>query len=98
MKPFSIIADPRIQDDLKEVRDFLNSRREGYGKNFLSEYKQLLKILEKNPLFQVRYNEVRCLPFKTFKYMIHFKVDESEKRVHLFAILSTHLNPDKQWL
>lgn len=68
------------------------------GKSFLSEYREMLKILEEHPDFQVRYNNIRCLPFKTFKYMIHFVVDESQKTVHIFAVISTYLNPDNYWL
>lgn len=97
MKKYSVIADPRVKDDLKEARDFLNSRRKGYGKVFLTEYKQTLKSLQSNPLFQIRYKNVHCLPLKNFKYMIHFKVDETKKIVHIYAVLSTHLDPNNHW-
>lgn len=42
---YTIIADPKVKDDLKEARDFLNSRRKGFGKKFLLEYKTTLKHL-----------------------------------------------------
>lgn len=32
MTKYTITADPRVADDLIEARDFLNSRRKGYGK------------------------------------------------------------------
>lgn len=98
MANFKIIADPKVKDDLKEARDFLNSRRRGFGKKFLLEYKTTLKHLQKTPHFQVRYNDVHCLPMKTFKYMIHFKVNIQTKQVHIYAILSTHQDPNKHWL
>jgi hypothetical protein len=65
-----IVADPRVANDLKEARDFLNSRRKGLGSKFLKEYKVLLKTLQSNPDFQVRYKNIHCLPLKTFKYMV----------------------------
>ncbi len=98
MVNFTIIADPKVKDDLKEARDFLNSRREGFGEKFIIEYRLALKHLQKAPNFQVRYNNVHCLPMKTFKYMIHFKIDGENKIIHIYAILSTHLNPDKSWI
>lgn len=98
MEKYTLIADPRVQDDLKEARDFLNSRRKGFGGKFLAEYRSTLKSLQNNPLFQVRYKEVHCLPMKTFKYMIHFKVEEENKIVHIYAVLSTHQDPDKHWI
>lgn len=35
MVNYTIIADPKVKDDLKEARNFLNSRRKGFGKKFL---------------------------------------------------------------
>ncbi len=98
MKKYTVKADPRVKDDLKEARDFLNSRRKGFGTKFLKEYRSFLKTLQSNPDFQVRYKEVHCLPMKTFKYMIHFEVDENSKMVHIYAVLSTHQDPNKHWL
>ena len=45
MVNYTIIADPKVKDDLKEARNFLNSRRKGFGKKFLSEYRITLKHL-----------------------------------------------------
>lgn len=98
MEKYTIIADPRVKDDLKDAKEYLNSKRKEYGTKFLEEYKQTLRTLQQNPFFQVRYKDIHCLPLKEFNYMIHFKVDDTEKKVHIFAVLSTHVNPDKNWL
>lgn len=50
MVNYTITADPKVKDDLKEARDFLNSRRKGFGKKFLSEYGITLKHLQKNQI------------------------------------------------
>jgi hypothetical protein len=98
MEHYTIVADPRVKDDLKEAKEYLNKKRGGSGKKFLKEYKKTLIYLQKNPLFQIRYNNVHCLPLKTFKYMIHFQVREQEKVVHIYAVLSTYLNPDSHYI
>ena len=98
MVNYSILADPKVKNDLTEARDFLNSRRKGLGKKFLSEYRNSLKSLQINPNFQIRYNDIHCLPMKTFKYMIHFAVNDETKSVHIYAVLSTYLNPDIHWI
>lgn len=98
MKKYTIVADPRVADDLKEARDFLNSRRKGFGTKFLKEYRSFLKTLQTNPDFQVRYKDIHCLPLKTFKYMVHFAVNNDNKTVLIYAVLSTHQNPNKHWL
>jgi hypothetical protein len=58
MKKYIIVADPRVKEDLKEAREFLNTRRKGFGKKFLVEYRSFLKTLQTNPSFQVRYNTI----------------------------------------
>jgi mRNA-degrading endonuclease RelE of RelBE toxin-antitoxin system len=98
MKKYTIVADPRVKEDLKEAREFLNARRKGYGKKFLDEYRSFLKTLQTNPAFQVRYNTIHCLPLKTFKYMVHFEINEQNKIVHIYAVLSTYLDPDKNYI
>lgn len=30
--------------------------------------------------------------------MVHFKVDEENKTINIYAVLSTYLNPDKNWI
>lgn len=98
MKKYAVIADPGVKDDLMDAKSFLESRRTGYGKKFILEYRKSLILLQKNPYFQVRYLDVHCYPMKTFKYMIHYKIDEEHKTVHVYAVLSTYLDPDKHYL
>lgn len=98
MQKYTVIADPRVKDDLKDTKDYLNSRRKGHGEKFLDQYRTTLKTLQQNPHFQVRYNDIHCLPLKDFKYMLHFKVNETKKEIHIYAVLSTHLDPKDNWL
>lgn len=98
MTNYKIVADPLVKEDLIEARDFLNSRRKGIGKKFISEYESILKNLQINPHYRLRYKNVRCLPMKKFKYMIHFKLDDLNKLMHIYSVLSTYQNPTKNWL
>lgn len=98
MQKYTIIADPNVKNDLKQAKEYLNSKRKDYGKKFLEQYRETLKSLQQNPHFQVRYKNIHCLPLKDFKYMIHFKVNEAKKEVLIYAVLSTHLNPKENWL
>lgn len=98
MQKYTIIADPTVKDDLKEAKEYLNAKRKDYGKKFLEQYRETLKSLQQNPYFQIRYKDIHCLPLKDFKYMIHFKVNETKKEIHIYAVLSTHLDPKENWL
>lgn len=83
---------------MQEARDFLNSRRKGYGSKFLKEYRDFLKALQTYPSFQIRYKNIRCFPLKTFKYMVHFTIDDKNNIIHIYAVLSTHQDPNKNWI
>lgn len=76
---YTINVDPRVKEDLKDASTYLNAKRKGVGSKFLKEYRDVLKTLQNNPLFQLRYKEIHCLPMKNFKYMIHFTVNEQNK-------------------
>lgn len=98
MEIYKIQADSRVKFDLKEAMDFLKSKRKGSELKFLFEYKSLLNILKTHPFFEVRYNNIRCLPFEKFKYMIHFTINEKVLSVQIKAVLSTYLDPEKHWV
>ncbi|WP_158960963.1 hypothetical protein [Myroides fluvii] len=83
---------------MRDAKDYLNTQRKGWGKKFLIQYRETLKSLQQNPHFQIRYKDIHCLPLPDFKYMIHFKVNETKKEIHVYAVLSTHLNPKENWL
>jgi len=98
LKTYKIQADPRVKLDLQQAMEFLKSRRKGLDTKFLADYKSSLKTLKTNPFFEVRYDNIRCLPLETFKYMIHFSVDEDNNTVLVNAVISTYLDPDDSWL
>ena len=98
MKIYKIQADPRVKLDLQEAIDFLKSRRKGLDTKFLEDYKSCLKTLKTNPFFEVRHDEIRCLPLEVFNYMIHFSVDEVNNIVLVNAVISTYLDPDDSWI
>ncbi len=98
MKTYKIQADPRVKLDLQEAMDFLKSRRKGLDSKFLADYKSRLKTLKTNPFFEIRYDDIRCLPLEIFKYMIHFSVDETNNTVMINAVISTYQDPEEYWI
>ena len=98
MKIYKIQSDPRVKLDLQEAIDFLKSRKKCSDTKFLEDYKNCLKTLKTNPFFEVRYDEIRCLPLEVFNYMIHFRVDEVNNIVLVNAVISTYLEPDYSWV
>lgn len=98
MKKFTITADIRVKNDLHEAKVFFDSPRKDLGLKFLNVYRDLLSKLKTNPFYEIRYDAVRSLPLTTFKFMIHFKVDELYKNVLVLAVISTDKAPKASWI
>lgn len=64
MKNFTVRADTRVRIDINEILGFLESRQVNLSHKFLKDYLKALKKLEKNPYFQIRYKDIRCLPLE----------------------------------
>lgn len=79
-------------DDIQNAILYLNSQKLGLGKRFLSVTKRCIKVLQLNPLFEVKYANVRTLQTKPFAYLIHFVVDESQKTVIILSVLHSASN------
>ena len=88
---------PIVHKDIQEGISWYNSRQTGLGKRFHEAVKAEYNILKRHPHFQIRYDGVRCLPMKTFPYMIHYIVEEEKKRVVVLGVINTYKDPDK-WM
>lgn len=98
MNVYSIVSDPRVKIDLRNAKDYLNTKRNKQGLKFLEEYRETLMLLRQAPFFEKRYKDVHCIPLKKHKYLIHYRINNDKNQIQILAVLSTHLNPDKNWL
>lgn len=94
--PYSIDIDPRAIKDIQLAIDYYDEQQIGLGEKFEKALNQQLLLIEKNPYFQVRYDDIHCLPLKKFQYMVHFTINEESKTVTVRAIFHTSLSP-KIW-
>lgn len=92
--PYSIKLEADASVDIQQGIDWYNQRQQGLGKEFLAEVKASINSLKTNPFYQLRYDEVRCLPLKRFPFMIHFTVDQVNRIVVVRAVFNTYLDPD----
>jgi len=96
-KKFTVLFHNEALLHLQKNIDYYNLQQQGLGKRFGLAVKKAGKVLERNPFFQLRYENMRCLSVEKFPFMIHFSVNEELKRVSIFAVLHTALNPEKHW-
>lgn len=95
---FKLKLEPLARLDIQQEINYYNSKQKGLGKRFHSEVKAAFTAIKKNPFYQVRYDDVHCLPLKVFPAMVHFTINEKNNTVIIRAIINTHKNPDKNWV
>lgn len=91
-------VNPEAKIDIQNEINYYNQQQKGLGKMFHAEIKHYFKAIKKNPFYQIRYKNVRCLPLKKFPIMIHFTVDEGIKRITIRAVINTHRDPKEYWV
>jgi len=84
---------PPAREDIQESIRWYNQRQAGLGRRFHAELKEFLELLSKNPMFENRYDEVRCVPMRKFPYMVHFTVEEDDRVVVIHGVFHTSLHP-----
>lgn len=95
---FVVEIDQRAIKDIQKAIDYYDEQQIGLGQKFENYINKYFKILAKNPLFQIRYDNIRCLPLRKFPFMIHFSVDEESQKVLVYAIINTNLDPKTYWV
>lgn len=93
---YKIKIDRRALKDIQDIIEYYESKSIGLGVKFENELDIFIDTLSRNPLFQIRYEKVRCLPLRKFPFMIHYTVDESKCTVFIHAVFHTSRSP-KLW-
>jgi hypothetical protein len=95
---YSLKLEPLAKSDIQQEIDYYNSIQNGLGKRFYKEVKSAFQSIKKNPFYQIRYDQIHCVPLKIFPSMIHFTVDEINKVAVIRAVINTNQSPDKTYL
>ena len=83
--------------DINQAAGWYEIQLKGLGKRFKQQTKKQINSLKKDPyLFSIKYNEIRCRKIEKFPFLIHYKIDEDQKLIQVFAIFHTSRNP-KIW-
>lgn len=90
---YTLIIDPRAIQDIQKAIDYYDEQQPGLGLRFEDVVNKKLVALKKSPFFQIRYDNVRCLPLKKFPYMVHFTINEQKNNITIHAVFHTSLDP-----
>lgn len=95
---FELKIDKRVQEDIEKAIDYYFEHSFSVANKLYLEIQDAYDSLSKNPFYQIRYIDFRCLPLKSFPYMFHFSVNEEKNLVLIHALINTSKNPTKSWL
>jgi len=96
--PYKFFFAERFKLDIREARKWYNQQQKSLGKKFYKEVKNGLEAIRKTPEFQIRYDDIRCLPLKKYPFMIHYTIDEKQNTVLILACIHCSLDPHSHWL
>jgi hypothetical protein len=89
---YTALLDTDAIQDLQDAIDYYDNQKIGLGEEFDNQFDKVIEVLELNPFFQVRYDNVHCFPMKKFPYMAHYTINKEKQIVMIRAILSTRKN------
>jgi mRNA-degrading endonuclease RelE of RelBE toxin-antitoxin system len=96
---FNVILNNSLSDDIQEAVNYYKSKNKDLGTRFYNKVKAKLKTLKKDALlYQIKYNNIRCLSVDKFPYLIHYNLDQNTNTVFVFALICTYKNPDDIWV
>ena len=97
MKEYKVKIEPEALKDIQEITDWYDEAQTKLGQRFQNITIKQVDSLRNNPHgYEIRYNEIRCMPLKKFPYMVHFYINEEKQFVEVLAVISTDRNP-KIW-
>jgi len=88
-------VNPEAKADIQHQIHYYNDQQKGLGKRFHADVKQTFADIRKNPFYQKRYKNIRCMPLNKFPAMVHFTINEKSKTITVRAVFHTSLDPDK---
>ena len=92
--PFKIKIELEAHLDIQKGIEWYSQHQKKLGEKFYLAVISRIDTLAVNPHFEIRYDQIRCLPIKKFPFMIHFTVDESKNLVVIRAVFHTSLDPE----
>lgn len=74
---FKVIYSPRAKIEIFESLTYYFEKSLTVGINFNNELRYLDNALAINPFYEVKYKNVRAIPFNTFPFSLFFTVNEA---------------------
>lgn len=95
---FSVIKHDDVNKDLQQIIDYYNDKKDKLGNKFYAKALKQMKLLSNDfLLYEVKYQNIRCVSVEGFPYQIHYTINQKEKVVFINAVIAMSQDPDTQW-
>jgi mRNA-degrading endonuclease RelE of RelBE toxin-antitoxin system len=97
MQDYTLKIHNEALDDIQQATDWYNEQKDELGKRFqMQVVRQINKLKNTAPLYNIRYQDVRCLIIKKFPFMVHYTVNQKLGIITIYAVVHTSRHP-KIW-
>lgn len=97
-RDFSVIKHNEVSNDLQEAIDYYNEKKAKLGNRFYAQALKQMKLLSNDfLLYEIKYQNVRCVSIEGFPYLIHYTINEQEKTVLINAVIGMNQDPETHW-
>jgi len=94
MTSFKVRIRDTAFDDLHDAVDYYSTINPTLGERFFSIFENALEIIQMNPYFQVRFDDIRSLTLHKFPYSIYFDVDQKRSIINVYAVVHQAADPN----
>lgn len=92
---YEIVYLPLVYEDIKQTKNFYDSRKKGLGKEFVYTVKLEFRTILKNPLlFEIKYRNTRIAFIERFPFCIHFEIQENTNCIVVKGVYHTARNSE----
>lgn len=97
MQDYTLKIHSEALDDIQQVTDWYNEQKDGLGKRFqIQVIRQISKLKDTAPFYNIRYQDVRCLIIRKFPFMVHYTINQKFGIITIYAVVHTSRKP-KIW-
>lgn len=92
---FEVVSEPIVEFDLIEILKYYDSINPKLGDRFILQFQKIEKTISISPFgFEIKYKKIRTIQLYKFPYLVHYFINEVEKKAIIIAITHSYKNPE----
>lgn len=92
---YKLVILKQAAQEIENIFDYYAQFSTSSVLKFDSQLEHIFQVLETNPFFQIKYKNIRAVPFKLLPYLVIFEINEQEKIVYIYSVFHTAQHPNK---